>query len=95
MKEKNLGIKHYLYWNNIDLVSVKKNQNKTTHTHTEFSSAVLSTFSSTKQNSNSYRGGTDSPGLGPLGGKPGRSLGRCSRTRGGWDWTSGLASTLG
>lgn len=25
----------------------------------------------------------DSPGLGPLGGKPGRSLGRCSRTRGG------------
>jgi hypothetical protein len=39
--------------------------------------------------------GGDSPGLGPLGGKPGRSLGRCSRTRGGWDWTSGLASTLG
>lgn len=26
---------------------------------------------------------TDSPGLGPLGGNPGRSLGRCSRTRGG------------
>lgn len=35
------------------------------------------------------------PGRGPRGGNPGLSLGRCSRTRGGWDWASGLVSTLG
>lgn len=35
------------------------------------------------------------PGRGPRGGNPGRSLGRCSRTRGGWDWASGFVSTLG
>lgn len=44
---------------------------------------------------NRHRSCPTLPGRGPRGGKPGLSLGRCSRTRGGWDWASGLVSTLG